>query len=57
MKEKQIKTTNENIKGNVKSSEREKSKVEDKPKTSMPRSNENTSQSDEQGSTSEQVLV
>jgi hypothetical protein len=57
MKEKQIKTTNENIKGNVKSSEREKSKVEDKPKTSMPRSNENTSQPDEQGSTSEQVLV
>jgi hypothetical protein len=53
LKEKQIKTKNENIKGNVKSSEPEKSKVENKQKTT-PGSNENLNQPE---SVSEQVLV
>jgi hypothetical protein len=58
IKEKQIKTTNENIKGNIESSNPGKSKVvEDKPITSSSRSNENLNQLDEQESTSEQVFV
>ena len=57
IKEKQIKTTNENIEGNVQNTKPVKLKaVEDKPKTSTSKSNENLNQSDVQEASSEQVL-
>ena len=56
IKEKQIKTTNENVKGNAQNTKTAKSKVvEDKPETPASKSNENLNQSDVQESSSEQV--
>lgn len=56
IKEKQIKTTNENVKGNVQNTKTAKSKVvEDKPKSSTSNSNENLNQPDVQESSLEQV--
>ena len=57
IKEKQIKTTNENVKGNVQNTKTAKSKVvEDKPETPTSKSNENLNQPDVQESSSEQVV-